>query len=237
MSSATKLLQNTYKRVQQNPVEGFCVELPDDSNLFEWTIYLEGPKDTVYTGGIFELSMKFPQEYPMVPPSLKFVSEFWHPNVYKDGKVCISILHPPGEDAMSGELPEERWLPTQTVETIILSVMSMLGDPNISSPANVDASVEMRNEPAKYSSRIKQLIEKANKQIPSHIKIPHPDTNPVERKAALEKQKALNDTDMSFLDYDDDGDDTDDYNVSYDESDVDDYDDNNENPSDNDSDE
>lgn len=61
--------------------------------------------------------------------------------VYKDGKVCISILHPPGHDAMSGELPEERWLPTQTVSTIILSVLSILGDPNLSSPANVDASV------------------------------------------------------------------------------------------------
>ena len=42
---------------------------------------------------------------------------------------------------MSGELPEERWLPTQTVGTILLSVISMLNDPNTSSPANVDASV------------------------------------------------------------------------------------------------
>ena len=64
-----------------------------------------------------------------------------HPSVYPDGKVCISILHPPGEDAMSGELPEERWLPTQTVGTVLLSVISMLNDPNTSSPANVDASV------------------------------------------------------------------------------------------------
>jgi ubiquitin-conjugating enzyme E2 R len=55
--------------------------------------------------------------------------------------VCISILHAPGEDALSGELPEERWLPTQTVASVMLSVVSMLSDPNISSPANLDASV------------------------------------------------------------------------------------------------
>jgi ubiquitin-conjugating enzyme E2 R len=61
--------------------------------------------------------------------------------VFADGKVCISILHPPGEDEMSGERPEERWLPTQSVATIMLSVVSMLNDPNFSSPANVDASV------------------------------------------------------------------------------------------------
>lgn len=66
--------------------------------------------------------------------------------VYPDGRVCISILHPPGEDAMSGELPEERWLPTQTVGTVLLSVISMLNDPNTSSPANVDASVRINTK-------------------------------------------------------------------------------------------
>lgn len=55
--------------------------------------------------------------------------------------MCISILHPPGVDEMSGELPEERWLPTQTVTTILLSIISLLSAPNTSSPANVDASV------------------------------------------------------------------------------------------------
>ena len=62
-------------------------------------------------------------------------------SVFKDGKVCISILHPPGEDVMSGELASERWLPTQSVSSIIMSVVSMLAAPNFSSPANVDASV------------------------------------------------------------------------------------------------
>jgi len=112
--------------------------------------------------GVYKLEMKFPVTFPMEPPELKFSSEFWHPNgpaivethplpfctesnasrtVYKDGKVCISILHPPGEDAMSGERPEERWLPTHSVSSIMLSIVSMLNDPNISSPANMDASV------------------------------------------------------------------------------------------------
>ena len=61
--------------------------------------------------------------------------------VYEDGKVCISILHPPGNDAMSGETAEERWRPILSVEAILLSVISMMNDPNINSPANIDASV------------------------------------------------------------------------------------------------
>jgi hypothetical protein len=59
----------------------------------------------------------------------------------KSGDVCISILHDPGEDKWGYERPEERWTPVHTVETIIVSVISMLADPNEQSPANVDAAV------------------------------------------------------------------------------------------------
>ena len=61
----------------------------------------------------------------------------------KNGDVCISILHEPGEDKWGYEKPEERWLPIHTVETILLSVISMLADPNDESPANVDAAVSV----------------------------------------------------------------------------------------------
>jgi ubiquitin-conjugating enzyme E2 G1 len=62
--------------------------------------------------------------------------------VYEDGKVCISILHPPGEDRFNEqEHPDERWRPILGVESIIISVISMLSDPNDESPANIDAAV------------------------------------------------------------------------------------------------
>jgi len=110
--------------------------------------------------------------------------------VYKvSGIVCISILHPPVEDEMSGESPEERWLPTQTATTILLSVISLLNAPNFSSPANVDASVEWRKNPDTYKDRCKKLIEKANKEKPSYVIIPHPDTNPEEKAKQVEKIK------------------------------------------------
>lgn len=76
-----------------------------------------------------------------MPPKLKFITEMWHPNVYADGTVCISILHPPGEDKWGYEDAGERWLPVHTVETILLSVISMLSSPNDESPANIEAAV------------------------------------------------------------------------------------------------
>jgi len=197
-AGALRMLQNCFKGLRDDPVEGFlCV--PNEDNFFHWRIYIEGPKDTLFEGGIFELVMEFPNNFPMMPPSLQFVSEFWHPNVYTDGRVCISILHPPGEDAMSNELPGERWMPSQTVASILLSVISMLSDPNFSSPANVDASVEWRNNYSKYKSRVKNIVEKSRKRY-ENIKIPHPESNPDEKRKYLEKQRILNE-DFIFDDY------------------------------------
>uniref|UniRef100_A0A6B2LGE5 UBC core domain-containing protein n=1 Tax=Arcella intermedia TaxID=1963864 RepID=A0A6B2LGE5_9EUKA len=191
------------KMMQEDPVEGIYCELVGD-NLFQWRIYIEGPGDSPYQGGIFEARMEFPKDYPMAPPKLRFISDFWHPNVYKDGRVCISILHPPGEDSFNpDERPEERWLPTQTVSTIMLSVISMLNAPNVNSPANVDASVEWRDHRPEFIARCKKLLTKL-KSVPSHVKIPHPDTDPVEREKKLQKMRL--ETELNLYDDEDEGD-------------------------------
>ncbi|KAK2086771.1 hypothetical protein P7K49_032678 [Saguinus oedipus] len=59
--------------------------------------------------------LKFPIDYPYSPPAFRFLTKMWHPNIYETGDVCISILHPPVDDPQSGELPSERWNPTQNV--------------------------------------------------------------------------------------------------------------------------
>lgn len=73
----------------------------------------------------------------------KFVINMFNVS-FQNGDLCISILHPPVDDPQSGELPCERWNPTQNVRTILLSVISLLNEPNTFSPANVDASVMYR---------------------------------------------------------------------------------------------
>ena len=78
--------------------------------------------------------------------------------VYPDGKVCISILHPPGTDEMNSlETADERWRPIIGVESILLSVVSMLNDPNIDSPANIDAAVEYRDNKKEFEKKVKRL--------------------------------------------------------------------------------
>jgi ubiquitin-conjugating enzyme E2 R len=91
---------------------------------------------------------------------------------YPDGRLCISILHPPGDDPVSGEKAEERWNPTQTVESILLSIISLLNDPNTSSPANVDAGVAYRNDRENYNKIILTQVERSKKDIPPDLVIP-----------------------------------------------------------------
>ncbi|XP_018006893.1 ubiquitin-conjugating enzyme E2 R2 [Hyalella azteca] len=143
-SSAVRALSLEYRSLQEEPVEGFSVKLLNDDNLFEWEVAIYGPPDTLYQGGYFKAHMRFPMDYPYSPPSVRFLTKVWHPNVYENGDLCISILHPPVDDPQSGELPCERWNPTQNVRTVLLSVISLLNEPNTYSPANVDASVMYR---------------------------------------------------------------------------------------------
>jgi len=172
-TQAVARLQKELKELTKNPVEGFKVELVDDANLFEWRVYIQGPPGTDFESGIFKAIMTFPEDYPNSPPGMKFISDIWHPNVYPDGRVCISILHLP--DPMNEqEREEETWRPIQTVESILVSVTSMLSDPNFSSPANVDASVELRKKPEEYKKRIRKCTEKSKKELPPDFQMPKP---------------------------------------------------------------
>lgn len=164
-SSALRALSLEYKSFQEDPLEGIRPRLVNEDNLFEWEVALFGPPDTLYAGGYFKAIVKFPSDYPYSPPTLRFTSKVWHPNVYENGDLCISILHPPVDDPQSGELPCERWNPTQNVRTILLSVVSLLNEPNTSSPANVDASVmyrrwkESKGKDKEYENIIKKQVQ------------------------------------------------------------------------------
>merc|ERR1712070_36593 len=160
-SMAALLLVSQLKELNKNPIEGFSAGLVSDEDIFLWEIMVMGPPDTLYEGGFFKATLKFPKDFPQMPPEMKFVSDVFHPNVYADGRVCISILHQPGEDPMGYERAEERWSPVHTVETILVSVISMLSNPNDESPANVDAAVMWRDDLPAFKKRVGQCVRKS----------------------------------------------------------------------------
>ncbi|KAI5080827.1 hypothetical protein GOP47_0004010 [Adiantum capillus-veneris] len=112
-------------------------------------------------GGFFNAIMSFPANYPNSPPTVRFTSEMWHPNVYPDGRVCISILHAPGDDPNGYELASERWSPVHTVETILLSIIAMLSSPNDESPANIDAAKEWRDSRDDFKRKVSRIVRRS----------------------------------------------------------------------------
>lgn len=98
-------------------------------------------------GGNFRARLSFPPSYPHMPPSLTFQDPIpFHPNIYENGKLCISILHPPEDDEYGYEDASERWSPVQTPESILISTISLFHSPNDESPANVEAARMFREE-------------------------------------------------------------------------------------------
>lgn len=138
----------------------------NNNNYYVWNILLFGNEGGLYEGGLLKGVMKFPIDYPNSPPKFKFNTPMWHPNIDKDGFVCISILHEPGDDIYGYEKANERWSCVLKPDTILISILSLLNSPNEDSPANVDAAKEYINNREMYNKKVRKLvIESLNEDL------------------------------------------------------------------------
>ena len=106
---------------------------PDGDNLFSWAAQITGGAGTLYEDLTYKLSLSFPSRYPYTPPTVKFVTPCYHPNVDKYGNICLDIL-------------KEKWSALYDVRTILLSIQSLLAEPNNDSPLNVEAAELWENQ-------------------------------------------------------------------------------------------
>lgn len=114
----------------------------------KWNAVIIGPSETPFEDGTFRLILQFDEQYPNKPPVVKFILEMFHPNVYASGELCLDIL-------------QNRWSPTYDVSSILTSIQSLLNDPNISSPANVEAANLYKDHRSQYVKRVKETVEKS----------------------------------------------------------------------------
>jgi len=100
---------------------------PDGDNIFNWVGTIEGAAGTVYEGLTYKLSLAFPNDYPFKAPTVKFETPCFHPNVDQFGNICLDIL-------------KEKWSSVYDVRAVLLSIQSLLGEPNNASPLNAQAA-------------------------------------------------------------------------------------------------
>ncbi|XP_059185564.1 ubiquitin-conjugating enzyme E2 C [Centropristis striata] len=124
--SVTKRLQQELMTLMTSGDKGISA-FPESDNLFRWVGTIEGPAGTVYEGLRYRLSLEFPAGYPYQSPRVKFVTSCFHPNVDDQGFICLDIL-------------KDKWSALYDVRSILLSIQSLLGEPNNESPLNATAA-------------------------------------------------------------------------------------------------
>ncbi|PFH57524.1 hypothetical protein XA68_14910 [Ophiocordyceps unilateralis] len=98
-----------------------CSAGPVGEDLFHWQATIMGPADSPYAGGVFFLTIHFPTDYPFKPPKVNFTTRIYHPNINSNGSICLDILR-------------DQWSPALTISKVLLSICSMLTDPNPDDP-------------------------------------------------------------------------------------------------------
>lgn len=126
-----------------------CFELitNDDSNSRNFEVLLKGPKDTPYQGGIFKLEFIIPNEYPYCAPTVVFKTKIYHPNISKNGEICLDIL-------------KSAWTPMYDHSKVLISISALLDKPNPNDPLEATIASELKND---YNKFIKNATEYTKK--------------------------------------------------------------------------
>lgn len=100
-----------------SPAPGISAFPSADGDLLSWTATIAGPDDTPYAGLSLKLTLSFPANYPYAPPTVLFKTPIYHPNFDFSGRICLDIL-------------KDKWTPAYNIQTVLLSLQSLLGEPN-----------------------------------------------------------------------------------------------------------
>ena len=132
-----------YKKISEDKsnLRSYTVKI-DPKQIDHWEITLFGPQETCWEGGIFRMTIDFPNDYPHTQPSVKFVDIPFHPNVYQNGKICIDIL-------------QANWSSSYDVSSIMTAIETLLVAPNPNSPANNEAATLYTSNIQEYKRRVK----------------------------------------------------------------------------------
>lgn len=131
-----KRIQRELQDLRQDPPSS-CSAGPLGEDLYRWEACIFGPEDSPYAGGVFKLSIQFPVDYPFRAPHIQFKTPIYHPNINRSGLICLDIL-------------KTAWSPALTISKVLLSITSLLTDPNPTDPFVPDIAQQYMNNRADY---------------------------------------------------------------------------------------
>jgi ubiquitin-conjugating enzyme E2 D len=138
---AATRIQRELKDLSTNPPAN-CSAGVTDSNLYNWQATIMGPEGSPYDGGVFNLSIEFPTDYPFKPPRVQFTTKIYHCNINSHGGICLDIL-------------KDKWSPALTINKVLLSICSMMDDQNPDDPLVLEAAELYKNNKEEFINTAK----------------------------------------------------------------------------------
>jgi ubiquitin-conjugating enzyme E2 D len=121
----------------RNDPPSSCSAGPVGNDMYSWEGCIFGPEDSPFVGGMFKLTIQFPVEYPFRAPHVQFKTKIYHPNINSSGLICLDIL-------------KGQWSPALTISKVLLSITSLLNDPNPDDPFVPDIANLYKQDRAAY---------------------------------------------------------------------------------------
>jgi len=143
---ASKRVRKELREMRKDAIIN-CSAGPEGDDLFVWSAVIMGPQGSVYESGMFLLIIRFPPDYPFKPPKVTFKTKIYHPNVNSAGGICLDIL-------------KDQWSPALTITKVLLSISSLLTDPNPDDPLVPEIAALYRTNRVAYNKMAKDWVQK-----------------------------------------------------------------------------
>ncbi|KAH0820050.1 hypothetical protein GEV33_002743 [Tenebrio molitor] len=143
-------LSRELAKISSSPPVGISVSLKDNKmDVLEAQII--GPDETPYKNGVFKLEIMIPSRYPFTPPSIKFLTKVYHPNIDDNGRICLDLIKMP---------PKGSWRPTIGLEGLLIAVRMLLESPNPDDPLMADIAEEYKHFRGEFVKKAQLFTEK-----------------------------------------------------------------------------
>eukprot|EP01083_Nonionella_stella_P079767 219005_1 len=139
-----RIIKETQRLIAE-PVAGISAT-PYADNLRYFAVAIEGPSETPYESGVFQLELFLPADYPMTPPKVRFLTKIYHPNVDKLGRICLDIL-------------KDKWSPALQIRTVLLSIQALMSAPNPDDPLDTGVAEVWKENEAKALETAKEFTQ------------------------------------------------------------------------------